>query len=122
MLFLSVTTSLEIISAGSILKWVLATTLRGPPPSPDGSYGLRPSARTKGSILNTGLGFSHIECCVTKQREGATPSPDEASGLFCYVPLHKIWYDIHGSICSITFSPNNHRTTSLRKKRYGRRY
>src|SRR5216683_3326024 len=45
MLFLSVTTSLEIISAGSILKWVLATLLR--------SYGLRPSARTKGSTHMT---------------------------------------------------------------------
>jgi len=44
MLFLSVTTSLEIISAGSILKWVLATLLR--------SYGLRPSARTNGSVLD----------------------------------------------------------------------
>src|SRR5258708_4519621 len=54
MLFLSVTTSLEIISAGSILKWVLATTLRGPPPTPDGSYGLRPSARTNGSVLDRG--------------------------------------------------------------------
>ncbi len=46
MLFLSVTTSLEIISAGSILKWVLATLLR--------SYGLRPSARTNGSVLDRG--------------------------------------------------------------------
>ena len=28
------------------------------------------------------------------QREGAKLSPDLASGLFCYVPLHKIWYSI----------------------------
>ena len=28
------------------------------------------------------------------QREDAKLSPDLASGLFCYVPLHKIWYGI----------------------------
>src|SRR5713101_9248936 len=32
--------------------------------------------------------------CNDAQRKGAKPSPDLASGLFCYVPLHKIWYGI----------------------------
>ena len=36
----------------------------------------------------------HIECCVTKRREGAIPSPDEACGLFYYVPLHNIRYGV----------------------------
>src|SRR6266567_3662495 len=32
--------------------------------------------------------------CNDVQREGAKPCPDVASRLFCYVPLHKIWYGI----------------------------
>ncbi len=32
--------------------------------------------------------------CNAMQREGAKPNPDLAFGLFCYVPLHKIWYGI----------------------------
>ncbi len=35
--------------------------------------------------------------CNDVQREGAKLSPDLASGLFCYVPLHKIWYGIEES-------------------------
>ncbi len=73
-----------------------ASTLRGPLPTPDGSYGRRPSARTKGSILNTGLGLVPYRLlCNDVQREGVKPSPELASGLFCYVPLHKIGYSIH---------------------------
>jgi hypothetical protein len=30
--------------------------------------------------------------CNDGQREGAKLSPGLASGPFCYVPLHKIWY------------------------------
>jgi len=37
---------------------------------------------------------AHEDCCGTKQREGATPSPDEACGLFYYVPLHNIRYGV----------------------------
>jgi hypothetical protein len=33
--------------------------------------------------------------CNDVQRESAKPGPDMASWLFCYVPLHKIWYGIH---------------------------
>ena len=33
--------------------------------------------------------------CNALQREGAKPNPDLAFGLFCYVPLHKIWYGIY---------------------------
>ena len=37
----------------------------------------------------------HTECwCNDVQREGAKLSPGLASGLYCYVPLHKIWYGI----------------------------
>jgi hypothetical protein len=32
--------------------------------------------------------------CNDVQREGVKPSPDLASGLFCYAPLHNIWYGI----------------------------
>ncbi len=32
--------------------------------------------------------------CNDVQREGVKLSPELASGLFCYVPLHKIWYGI----------------------------
>jgi hypothetical protein len=32
--------------------------------------------------------------CNDVQREGTKHSPDLASRLFCYVPLHKIWYGI----------------------------
>jgi len=32
--------------------------------------------------------------CNGVKREGVKASPNLASGLFCYVPLHKIWYDI----------------------------
>src|SRR5260370_8612122 len=32
--------------------------------------------------------------CNAMQREGAKPNPDLAFGLFCYVPLPKIWYGI----------------------------
>src|SRR5436309_3092610 len=32
--------------------------------------------------------------CNVGQREGVKPSPDLALGLFCYAPLHKIWYGI----------------------------
>ncbi len=33
--------------------------------------------------------------CSNVQREGIKLSPDLASGLFYYVPLHKIWHGIH---------------------------
>jgi hypothetical protein len=33
--------------------------------------------------------------CNGVKREGIKASPDQASGLFCYVPLHKIRYGIH---------------------------
>jgi len=32
--------------------------------------------------------------CNDVQREGAKPRPDLATGVFCSVPLHKIWYGI----------------------------
>ena len=32
--------------------------------------------------------------CNQVQREGVKPRPDLAFGLFCYVPLHNIWYGI----------------------------
>jgi hypothetical protein len=32
--------------------------------------------------------------CNNVQREGVKASPELASGLFCYVPLHKIWHGI----------------------------
>src|SRR6266851_96225 len=32
--------------------------------------------------------------CDDMQREDVKSSPDLASGLFCYVPLHKNWYGI----------------------------
>src|SRR5579859_5709723 len=32
--------------------------------------------------------------CNDAQRKGTKLSPDLASRLFCYVPLHKIWYGI----------------------------
>ena len=32
--------------------------------------------------------------CNDVQREGGEPSPDLASELFCYSPLHNIWYGI----------------------------
>jgi len=36
--------------------------------------------------------------CNDVQRESVEPSPDLASGLFCYAPLHNIWYDIVGLV------------------------
>ncbi len=32
--------------------------------------------------------------CNDVQQEGVKPSPDLASRLFCYAPLHNIWYGI----------------------------
>ncbi len=32
--------------------------------------------------------------CNDVQLEGVKLSPDLAPGLFCYIPLHKIWYGI----------------------------
>ena len=32
--------------------------------------------------------------CNDVQREGVKASPDLVSGLFCYAPLHNIWYGI----------------------------
>ncbi len=32
--------------------------------------------------------------CNAMQRNGVQPNPNLAFGLFCYVPLHKIWYSI----------------------------
>lgn len=40
--------------------------------------------------------------CNDLQREGVKPSPDLAFGLFCCVPLHKIWYGIEKCACLIT--------------------
>jgi len=46
--------------------------------------------------------------CNALQREGAKPNPDLAFGLFCYVPLHKIWYGIALATCeqAIRLDPN----------------
>jgi len=45
--------------------------------------------------------------CNDAQREGVEPSPDLASELFCYSPLHNIWYGISAAcpryICAIRF-------------------
>ena len=43
------------------------------------------------------------------QREDAKPSPDLASGLSCYVPLHNIRY----GITMIVMSKNQHITWSI---------
>ncbi len=43
--------------------------------------------------------------CNDVQREGAKPRPDLASGLFCSVPLHKIWNGILHLAYKITVSP-----------------
>jgi hypothetical protein len=38
--------------------------------------------------------MSYQMLCKDVQRERAKPSPDQAFGLFCYVPLHNIRYGI----------------------------
>src|SRR3989442_11320793 len=47
-------------------------------------------------ILNLAdfFGMPYRKLCNDVQREGAKLGPDLASGLFCYVPLHDIWYGI----------------------------
>src|SRR6266699_3884762 len=48
------------------------------------------------------IGINHFDkaqipyrlLCNDVQREGTKPTPDLASGLFCYVPLHNIRYGI----------------------------
>jgi len=36
--------------------------------------------------------------CTGVKRESVKARTDLASGLFCYVPLHKIWYGIWADI------------------------
>src|SRR5215467_12927165 len=47
--------------------------------------------KAKGSWLNQ---TPYRILCNDVQQEGAKPRPDLTSGLFCSVPLHKIWYGI----------------------------
>ena len=56
----------------------------------------KPTTSSPDGSTTESLSRCHIECCVTKRREGAIPSPDEACGLFYYVPLHNVRYGVDG--------------------------
>jgi hypothetical protein len=47
------------------------------------------------AVLTTG-GMPYRMLCNDVKREGAKPSPDLVSGLFCFLPLHNIRYGITG--------------------------
>jgi len=50
------------------------------------------------------------------QREGVKASPDLASGLFCYIPLHKIWYGVHSTVQVTEIYLKDFRSSEARKE------